>query len=42
VIACAVASGPLRGRGRGVRWLALVLVPYAFGVLLAPGAHLSV
>lgn len=41
VIAYAVANGPLRRRGRGVRWLALVLIPYAFGVLLALGAHLS-
>jgi uncharacterized membrane protein YhaH (DUF805 family) len=42
VIAYAVANGPLRGRGRGARWLALLLIPWAFGVLLALGAHLSV
>jgi hypothetical protein len=41
VIAYAVANGPLRRRARGVRWLALILIPYAFGVLLALGAHLS-
>jgi uncharacterized membrane protein YhaH (DUF805 family) len=42
VIAYAIANGPLRVRGRGVRWMALLLIPYAFGVLLALGAHLSV
>ncbi|HEX6038821.1 hypothetical protein [Longimicrobium sp.] len=41
VVAYAVANGPLRGRGRGARWMALILIPYAFGVLLALDAHLA-
>lgn len=41
VVAYAVANGPLRRRGRGVRWLAMIVIPYAFGVLLALWAHLS-
>lgn len=41
VVAYALANGPLRGRGRGVRWTALILVPYAFGIALALWAHLS-
>jgi predicted outer membrane lipoprotein len=40
-MAYAVANGPLRLRGRGVRWTALVLIPCAFGVALALWAHLS-
>jgi hypothetical protein len=41
VVAYAVANGPLRRRGRMLRWAALVLIPYAFGVALALWAHLS-
>jgi hypothetical protein len=41
VVAYAIANGPLRHRGRLVRWTALVLIPYAFGVALALWAHLS-
>ena len=41
VIAYVVARGPLGRRGRGVRWAALVLIPCAFGILLALWAHLS-
>lgn len=41
VIAYAVANGLLRRRGPLVRWAVLVLIPYAFGVLLAFWAHLS-
>lgn len=41
VIAYAIANGPLRRRGRLVRWMTMVLVPYAFGVALALWAHLS-
>jgi hypothetical protein len=41
VVAYALANGPLRGRGRWVRWTVPVLVPYAFGVALALWAHLS-
>lgn len=41
VLAFAAAHGPLRRRGRAVRWAALLLVPYGFGVLLALWAHLS-
>jgi hypothetical protein len=41
VVAYVAANGPLRRRGRGVRWLAMLLVPYAFGVALALWAHLS-
>lgn len=41
VIAYALANGPLRRRGRLMRWMTLILVPYAFGVALALWAHLS-
>jgi hypothetical protein len=41
VLAYAIANGPLRRRGRGARWAALVLVPYAAGVALTLWAHLS-
>jgi hypothetical protein len=41
VAAYAIANGPLRRRGRVVRWMTLILVPYAFGVALALWAHLS-
>ena len=41
VIAYAAANGSLRRRGRLVRWMAMILVPYAFGVALALWAHLS-
>jgi uncharacterized membrane protein YhaH (DUF805 family) len=41
VVAYALANGPLRRRGRGARWAALVLVPYAVGVALTLWAHLS-
>lgn len=41
VIAYAVANGPLRRRGRGARWTALLLIPYLVGVLLTLGVHLA-
>jgi hypothetical protein len=41
VLAYAIAHGPLRRRGRLVRWSALILIPYVLGVLLALWAHLS-
>jgi hypothetical protein len=41
VIAYALANGPLRRRGTLVRWITLILIPYAFGVALALWAHLS-
>lgn len=41
VVAYALANGPLRRRGRGVRWMVMILLPYAFGVALALWAHLS-
>lgn len=41
VIAYAVANGPLRRRGRGARWAAMILIPYAAGVALTLWAHLS-
>lgn len=41
VVAYVIANGPLRRRGRALRWLAMLLVPYAFGVGLALWAHLS-
>lgn len=42
LIAYVVANGPLRRRGRALRWAALLLIPYLFGILLALWAHLSV
>lgn len=41
VIAYTVAHGLLGRRRRWVRWMALVLVPYAFAVSLAFWAHLA-
>ncbi len=41
VVAYVVANGPLRRRGPALRWLVLLLLPYAFGVALALWAHLS-
>lgn len=41
VLAYAAVHGPLRRRGRAVRWAAWILIPYGFGVLLALWAHLS-
>lgn len=41
VIAYAAANGPLRRRGRGARWAAMILIPYAAGVALTLWAHLS-
>lgn len=41
VIAYAVANGPLRRRGRAVRWTAFVLIPYACAVALSLWVHLS-
>ena len=41
VVAYAVANGPLRRRGRGARWLALLGIPYLFAVLLTLGIHLA-
>lgn len=41
LITYAAANGPLRRRGRLVRWAAWILIPYLFGVLLALWAHLS-
>ncbi|HST57502.1 MAG TPA: hypothetical protein VLK84_02365 [Longimicrobium sp.] len=41
VIAYALANGPLRRRGRLLRWMVMIVVPYAFGVALAAWAHLS-
>jgi hypothetical protein len=42
LIAYAAANGPLRRRGRALRWAALLLIPYLSGILLALWAHLSV
>jgi hypothetical protein len=39
VLAYTLAYGPLRHRGRAVRWLVMALVPYAAAVLLALWAH---
>lgn len=41
VIAYVIAHGPLRRRRAWVRWMTLILVPYAFAVSLALWAHLS-
>lgn len=41
VLAYTLAYGPLRHRGRAVRWLTMVLVPYVAAVLLALWAHAS-
>lgn len=41
VIAYTVANGPLRRRGRFIRWMAILGIAYAFGVALAFWAHLS-
>lgn len=41
LMAYAAANGPLRRRGRAVRWAARILIPYLLGVLLALWAHLS-
>jgi hypothetical protein len=41
VVAYAVANGPLRRRGRLVRWTTMILIPYVFGVALALWAHPS-
>lgn len=41
VITYALANGPLRRRGRLLRWTMMIVIPYAFGVALALWAHLS-
>lgn len=41
VIAWVAANGPLRRRGRAVRWMVFIVIPYLSGVLLALWAHLS-
>ncbi|HEX2211137.1 MAG TPA: hypothetical protein VHG93_25865 [Longimicrobium sp.] len=41
VVAWVAANGPLRRRGRAVRWTAFIIMAYLAGVLLALWAHLS-
>lgn len=41
VIAYTVANGPLRRRGRMVRWIAIIGIAYGSGVALAFWAHAS-
>jgi hypothetical protein len=41
VLAYVLANGPLRRRGRFIRWTTMIVLPYLAGILLALWAHLS-
>jgi hypothetical protein len=41
VLAYVQANGPLRRRGRVLRWTTMAVLPYLVGILLALWAHLS-
>jgi hypothetical protein len=41
VLAYLLAHGPLRRRGRFIRWTVMMVFPYLVGILLALWAHLS-